>query len=375
MVALACGDDLVCFVGQTVGAGREEAMMERAAEAERNGKRAELEVYPAIEKGHIDGRLTMLPIDMLMPGESPRIEGVDIEHSRLLAMVKSDLPPIIVHRSTGRVIDGMHRLTAARLRGDDMIAVEYFDGSETDAFIHAVRANVRHGLPLSRAAREAAAVRVITLRPEWSDRAIADVTGLSAPAVGNIRRRSTDASFQSNTRVGRDGRVRPLNSTQARRKAGEIVAERPHATLREIAKESGISLATARDVRERVRHGDDPVPSGLLERHSVGTSAAAATARLGGPDGGPSRRTVTVDRSLMLQHLRKDPSLRLSQIGRSLLQWLGVYVIHPANIADFADSIPKHSAPAVADLARGCAEIWLQLADALEAGVSQRDAG
>ncbi len=39
-------------------------------------------------------------------------------HARSLAQTEADLPPIVVHRTTTRVIDGMHRLTAAGLRGE-----------------------------------------------------------------------------------------------------------------------------------------------------------------------------------------------------------------------------------------------------------------
>jgi hypothetical protein len=35
------------------------------------------------------------------------------------------LPPILVHRATNRIIDGMHRLEAAKLRGDETISVRF----------------------------------------------------------------------------------------------------------------------------------------------------------------------------------------------------------------------------------------------------------
>ena len=41
-----------------------------------------------------------------------------------------------------RVIDGMHRLRAAILNGRSSIEVEFFDGSDEEAFIRAVEQNV-----------------------------------------------------------------------------------------------------------------------------------------------------------------------------------------------------------------------------------------
>lgn len=82
-----------------------------------------------------------------------------------------------------------------------------------------VAANVPHDMPLSQADRRAAVTRLIASHPQLSDRAIAHVAGLSAKTVAAIRRRSTDAVPQLNGRVGRDGRVRPVNGTAGRPRA------------------------------------------------------------------------------------------------------------------------------------------------------------
>src|SRR5205823_5872017 len=151
-----------------------------------------------------------------------------------------DLPPIVVRRATMRVIDGMHRLYAAELRGNTTIKVRFFEGSEDDAFLLAVRTNIAHGLPLKIAERRSAAGRIINDRPELSDRSIASVVGLAAKTVAGIRRSATGDAPQLDARVGRDGRVRPLSSAEGRRLAGELLAEHPDASLRTIARGSGI---------------------------------------------------------------------------------------------------------------------------------------
>src|ERR1044072_8570965 len=93
----------------------------------------------------------LVDIDDLEPADSPRQGGEAPERVRDLTASKVPFSPILVHRATMRVIDGMHRLKAARQRGDRLIPVEFFDGAEQLAVVMGVRANVTHGLPLSRA--------------------------------------------------------------------------------------------------------------------------------------------------------------------------------------------------------------------------------
>ncbi len=57
------------------------------------------------------------------------------------ALAESDvkLPSIVVHRSTMRVIDGMHRLCAAKLRDKEAIDVQYFHGNDEETFMVTTR--------------------------------------------------------------------------------------------------------------------------------------------------------------------------------------------------------------------------------------------
>jgi hypothetical protein len=139
-----------------------------------------------------DGDVDQLPIGRvrlasLVTSGSPRRSGESLEHIRRLAESEAELPPIVVHRATMRVIDGMHRLRAAELRGEDEIEVRFFDGDEASSFVLAVQANITHGLPLSLADRKAAAVHIMTLYPQWSDRMVASAAGLAAKTVAASR--------------------------------------------------------------------------------------------------------------------------------------------------------------------------------------------
>src|ERR1700722_20377313 len=161
----------------------------------------------------------VVTIGSLMAADSPRLQGVDLAHAEALAEIDSDLPPILVQRSTMRVIDGMHRLDAARIRGEKEICVRFFDCGEDEAFLLAVASNIKHGLPLTLADRRAAAARIISLRPDASDRWIAGIAGLAAKTVATIRRDAPDPVPSLTRRVGRDGRIRPLHAAEGRRLA------------------------------------------------------------------------------------------------------------------------------------------------------------
>ncbi|WP_214110399.1 ParB/RepB/Spo0J family partition protein [Acrocarpospora catenulata] len=293
-------------------------------------------------------------IASLRPADSPRLSGEDADHLIRLAGLETSLPPILVHRQTMRVIDGMHRLRAAALRGQDTIEVRFFDGSEADAFVRAVQENVAHGLPLTLADRKAAAERIIASHPTLSDRAIAQCTGLAAKTVGGVRRRSSADSPQSNERLGVDGRLRPLDGGEGRRRASEVIAARPDASIREIAAAAGVSLGTAHDVRARILRGADP------ERPK--------------PPAGrpPKERTDPTDRPAILQTLRKDPSLRLTDPGRELLRLLHSRAIAVGDWRDLVDAVPAHCMDSVARLARDCAEAWGQFATELQRRESAR---
>src|SRR5687767_14440162 len=105
-------------------------------------------ITPPQEPELIPG-VVRVPIRAICQADSPRSAGVDMDYARSLAEVEADLPPIVVNRRTMRVIDGMHRLSAAALKGKHLIEVVFFDGTDHEAFLLSVRLNVTHGMPLN----------------------------------------------------------------------------------------------------------------------------------------------------------------------------------------------------------------------------------
>ncbi|WP_128429353.1 transcriptional regulator [Streptomyces cyaneus] len=295
-------------------------------------------------------------IGVLRPADSPRF-AIDLEHVKRLAENEAELPPILVHRETMRVVDGMHRVHAMILRNQRTLAAQWFEGDERDAFTHAVEANARHGLPLSREERREAVLRILQYHPEWSDRSIAKLSGLSAKYVAAMRRQAGDEGTQP-VRIGIDGRARPSSTAAGRLTAAEVIRQNPNASLREIARQSGISTGTARDVRRRLANGQEPVP----EKHRTGsrpepTSISSAVPNQSAPD--LARRVILLDR------LCKDPSLRLTENGRFILRQLRKQLYDVRDWKRLAYTVPKHDRNAVAEILSGCADDLVEVAQEL----------
>lgn len=315
----------------------------------------------------------VLPISFLRESDSPRIEGERADHIELLAAAETDLPPILVHRRTMRVIDGMHRLRAVELRGETEIEVQFFNGTEQDAFVEAVKANIEHGLPLTKADREAAATRIISSNPQYSDRRIAAIAGLAAGTVAAIRAR-TAAAEQAAVRIGIDGRVRPINPEVRRQIALDAIAQNPEASLRDIAKKAGISPGTVRNIRRRLPQNEEPIKVEDLSS-AMQDSPARSHQEPRTQENGKRERKISPNgprsRTLLLELLERDPSVRSTEAGRALLRSLRARAIGPGELARLADAAPAHSRYLVAEVVRGCATEWLTFAASLEQGFSR----
>ncbi|MFD8810192.1 streptomycin biosynthesis protein [Streptomyces sp. NPDC059627] len=298
----------------------------------------------------VTGKGEQVPVGSLLPPSDLLRSGECTEHIRTLAETEEILPPIVVHRATRRVIDGMHRLWAARFRGDELIEVVFVDGSSADVFVLAVELNRAHGLPLTMAERKSAAARIMDSHPHWSDRRIARTTGLAAGTVASLRSPSIAGTVER--RTGQDGRSRPNDGTAGRQRASALLAQNPNASVREIAEAARISVGTASNVRARLRRGE---PAVTARQQAARAAHQAVVAQRTSPD-----------YSRVLQSLRKDPSLRFTDAGRRLLRLLdGAGPGGVEQIAQISDNVPEHCRNMVIDMARECAAAWQHLADQL----------
>jgi ParB-like chromosome segregation protein Spo0J len=314
-----------------------------------------------------------VPVLSLRPADSPRLNGEDKAHIARLAETETSLPPILVDRHTMRVIDGMHRLMAASLQGRETINVRFFDGGEADVFLRAVQENVAHGLPLSQADRRAAAERIIASHPHMSDRAIGHSVGLAAKTVAAIRKSSSEEIPQSNARVGRDGKVRPLDSGIGRRRAAELLAQQPDASLRDVARAAGISPATVLDVRKRLERGEPPVPAKPAASAALKGASGNGAEAGAGSDGAlvqpirfSSRAALPPNPAAAVEKLLRDPSLRNNERGKGMLRLLHVNAVGTEQLPDVAASVPPHCVGIVVQLARQYAKMWQEFARELD---------
>jgi ParB-like chromosome segregation protein Spo0J len=317
--------------------------------------------------------VTTVSVLSLRPADSPRLNGEDRAHIARLAETEAPLPPILVCKRTMRVIDGMHRLLAASSLGRETIDVIFFDGSEADVFLHAVQENIAHGLPLSQSDRRAAAERIVTSHPQMSDRAIGHAVGLAAKTVAAIRKSSGEEVPQAEARVGRDGRVRPLNSEHGRRRAAELLSQQPGASLRDVARAAGIAPATVLDVRNRLARGEPVVPgkrpasrasaAQSTEGMADGGQAAALAAR---PVPAASRPEARRNPTSTVQKLVRDPSLRGSDRGKAMLRLLHVNAVAADQLPDAAAGLPPHCVAIVVQLACQYAKMWQDFATELD---------
>lgn len=325
--------------------------------------------------------LEVVPIKDLMPSLSPRERREDPAHVRLLAETGGVMSPLLAHRPTMRVIDGMHRLRAAAMRGQTEIAVKFFEGSEADAFVLSVQLNVGHGLPLTLNERKAAARRIIRSHPHWSDRAIAERAGLSPKTVGKVRRQVNGEPQIMGSRLGRDGRSRPLSSAEGRLTAAALLATGAGLSLRELSRRTGLSTGTVRDVRDRLDRGLDPIPerlrTGTRRASAAPPDAIAVTTRddIPVPHAGSGRRQPadrphrearaardTVETASVVRKLARDPSMRATESGRLLLRMLLATEMDPAQWEEIAEAIPAHCVPLIRTVMLKRCEDWRKLA-------------
>lgn len=259
-------------------------------------------VRPGGAAAHPGATVVSVALARLVVKRSIREAGVNQEHVHRLMRLGGRWPPILVHETTGVVIDGVHRVAAARMLGLLRIDASLFSGGPNAALIEFVRRNVQHGLPLTLRERKWAAGRVLSVHPDWSDRRIAGICALSPKTVGRLRVVSGACDSGDITplhvaaRVGRDNRLRPVDSGLARERVAEALKEHPRASLRSVAAMVGVSPETVRSVRLGLATTCGEAPAGPGESPSV-TGADGpildVVADDGPSDTGPRKETPT----------------------------------------------------------------------------------
>ena len=276
----------------------------------------------------------------LKVGPSFREDGLCPEHVERLMTLGGSWPPIAVD-SDGLVIDGAHRVIAARRLGWARLDAVLFEGGSEEAFIEFVRRNVTHGLLLTLRERKRAAVRVLGSHREWSDRRVAEVCGISPKTVGRLRLdmgcpTEEDAQLDGGSRVGRDDRRRPVQRWSARARVVEALRTQPSGSLRAVAATAGVSPETVRLVR--MNSTQAPQPADTMAETAPGDESVA---------------------------WRADAALASCDAGE-FLSWFERTQITDADMAR-VHAVPLSRVYGLAKEARRRSEGWLHLARALDA--------
>jgi hypothetical protein len=331
----------------------------------------------------VAGPPVRIRIDELRLRPSLRDGGVNRSHVQTLTQLQGRWPPILVARRGRTVVDGLHRVHAAKDLGQSHISCVFFDGRREDAFLEFVRRNVMHGLPLSLRERERAAARILRLHPDWSDRRVAELCGLSPTTVARVRKtagpassparlRPTDGNGQLDKRVGRDGKLRPIDSSPLRRRIANALRANPTASLRVVASEVGSSPETVRRVRDRL-------PEMMASTNGHVPAAEPAASRSCAPDLGDAAEsggltkllTELVGDDALSPHWTADPAVLSTLGGTTFAEWfIRTYI--DSDWRAYVVAVPLSRVYEVADEARRRAACWQQFAVNLEARVRGR---
>lgn len=107
------------------------------------------------------------------------------------------------------LVDGFHRLAAARQLNRETIPARVREGSIGDAYAAACLANLQHGKPLTQQERKKAICEYIKLKVKLSNGLISKATGISGVTIGKYRH-ELEAKGEiepQDKRIGVDGRT------------------------------------------------------------------------------------------------------------------------------------------------------------------------
>ena len=149
-------------------------------------------------------------------------------------------PPVLVMSdgATYWLVDGFHRYHAHKKLGKPQIAAKVATGVQTEAQWQSLTANKTHGLRRTNEDKAKAVLKALKLRPECSDRAIADHVGVTDRTVMKYRESISGAEILHLTkqadsgtetphppkRIGKDGKKYPVRKQQSKK---PVVSPKP----------------------------------------------------------------------------------------------------------------------------------------------------
>jgi ParB-like chromosome segregation protein Spo0J len=300
-----------------------------------------------------------VPVSLLKDEALVRQCGVNRAHVQFLAQLEGRWSPILIARDSFQIIDGIHRLHAARLLGLAEIECAFFDGQPEAAYVEAIRRNAQHGLVLTLKDRKHAAAQLLRFGFPWSDRRIARLVGMSPTTVGSIRAEiscmNDPVGRIAARRIGVDGRQRPTDKAAAYQRISDAIRSDPHGSLRKLAARANTSPESVRKVRNRLFAED----------------------RDGGPTCRPGELRVLPS---LVQELAPEPSdskwetdsaLASTDSGKKFIEWFeGLRIDDEWHT--YVSDLPRSRLYEISDEARRRARCWTEFAEAVENRVMGR---
>lgn len=126
--------------------------------------------------------------------------------------------------------DGHHTIEAYELTGATTVPVAVYKGTLDDARVEAAKANKEHlGLKRSHKTKRWAAMTLLKLHANWSNKKIAAEAGVSVSLVEAVRSEMPDAKAVT-SRVGEDGKTRKAPEQKKTRTPSEALADKESAS-------------------------------------------------------------------------------------------------------------------------------------------------
>jgi len=148
--------------------------------------------------------------------------------------------------------------------------------------------------------------------------------------------------------------------------AAALLREDPEASLRQIARRAGISPSTVAVVRDQMARDNIrtsmPVPPGD-QRPGTPPTTPQSAARAAGPMAADVEPPSVGE---ICGLLRRDPSLRFSDAGRSVLRLLEASAAVAGDSGEISAAVPPHCRPIVAQLATLYAQSWQHFAEKIQ---------
>jgi ParB-like chromosome segregation protein Spo0J len=308
---------------------------------------------------------TTVPITHLRLGPSPR-DGINIRHVAALSELDGEWEPLVVQRGSMVVVDGRHRLAAAKKLGHDVVRVSYFEGTDAEACAEAIRLNVLHGLPLTLSERTGAARHLIGLFPHWSDRHVSSICALSPRTIARIRSQyfprpqpetpEAPGALVVEKRIGKDGRRYPSTGKAIRSEIGRILQEEGNVSLRSVAARTGVSPETVRTVRRS-----------LAAQHEGISASQALLQTSGHPDEGAPKGKFPTPLNWL-----EDSACSSTPEGREFADWFEGRGLDSELLAPMAQAVPLSRVYDAIDEARRRAALWETFAKVLQERICRR---